>query len=428
MAEDRHVPRSVEKEQGQGQIGIVPWSGLFDPNEETPEVQWPRSIRTYGIMDNDAQLNGLMRGVTLPIRRFKWFIDPNDARPEVVAMACEDWGLPEKGKQPIPRKRNKGKFQWDFHLRHALYELKYGFMFFEQVYKIDPLGYARIRKWAPRMPATISKIDMASDGGLESITQYGTGKPGEPNQITLDVNRLIAYVNDQESGSWIGKSLYRPCYKHWLLKDRLMRVDGLKHERNGMGIPIGKAGPNTSPAALAELNKMTQRLKVGDTAGGALPEGTDIELKGVTGSLPDTLASIRYHDEQMAHQFLEMFVQLGSTQHGTRNLGEAFIEFFAYSTESIAGQIADTASDHGMEDWVDLNWGPDEASPRIGFEMVDDPSITVDGLAALIKAGAITVDEEIEDWVRSRYKMPAVPEGFVRPAKAPVVDPAATGA
>jgi hypothetical protein len=52
--------------------------------------------------------------------------------------------------------------------------------------------------------------------------------------------RLVMYANEREGGNWRGQSLLRSCYKNWLLKDRLLRVDTGTIERNGMGVPVYK--------------------------------------------------------------------------------------------------------------------------------------------------------------------------------------------
>jgi hypothetical protein len=52
--------------------------------EYVPELQWPNSVWTYGQMRNDSQVDGLARGSMLPITRWDWGLDPNNADPAVV--------------------------------------------------------------------------------------------------------------------------------------------------------------------------------------------------------------------------------------------------------------------------------------------------------------------------------------------------------
>lgn len=425
--------KPLRNEIGQANVGIIPWTGISDGSEDVPELAWPNSVRTYSKIRTDGQVASLLRGVTLPIRRFRWFIDPNGARDEIVQHVATDLGLPINGdNDPGPQPRQRDRFVWDTHLRHVLLKLVWGHMFFEQNVRIvnDQPGGTHLRKLAPRMPATIQEINAAPDGGLEWIKQFGTGNPtpgggpwGSGASPPIPVNRLVAHINDQEGGNWFGYSMLRPTYKHWLLKDRLLRVDALKHERNGMGVPTIEAQQGATTRQMAELNAMAQRYKSGEMSGGALPYGAKLRLVGVEGALPDTLASIKYQDEQMARIFLEMFMQLGTTSHGTRNLGSTFLDFFSMSLEAVASDIALVTTSHVVEDIVDWNWGIDEGAPRVGFEAQDDKSLIVDDLVSLIDSGAIVVDEDTERWVRERYEMPPIAPDRPEPAPPVVVAP-----
>lgn len=396
------------REKGHGGVSIVPWSGLMDVVEQTPELAWPMNVQVYELMRRtEAQIAGILRAITMPIRAYRWYIDPNDCDPARVSVIAQDMGLPIKGSEPGPRRRSKGRFSWDRHLRHALLSGIFGHMFFEQYGEIVD-GLWRLRKLAPRMPATIQEIEVERDGGLKGIKQFGTGKPGAPFTDDIPVTQLIAYVNDQEGGNWIGTSWLRPIYKHWLIKDRLLRVDAMKHERNGLGVPMVEAMQGATKAQMLELDQLAQRYKAGEHAGGALPHGARLRLVGTEGSLPDTIGSVRYHDEQMSKLMLVQFLDLGTTGAGNRALGEAFIDFFDLSLHTTAKWIADTTNEHQIEDQWDWNWGTDdEAVPFIDFEKDDDPTASIEELTTLVEKGVIAADEEVQDWVRERKRLPA---------------------
>jgi hypothetical protein len=72
---------------------------------------------------------------------------------------------------------------------------------------------------------------------------------------------------------------------------------------------------------MGELAKLAQSYRAGEAAGGALPNGADLRFRGMEGTLPDLLASLRYDDMQMAARFLAMFTKLGTTETGSRALG-----------------------------------------------------------------------------------------------------------
>lgn len=419
--------------------GIPPWGSMYlgDDLEQTPELQWPESVITYHKMRNDAQLEGLFMGTTLPIRNYNWCIDRNGCDKDRTADLAKDMNLPVKGegkRGDRQQGRSKGRFSHDRHIFHSMLTLVYGHYFFEQVGIIGDDGLWHLKKAAPRPPATIMKVEVDSKGGLASIQQNISTQIGQMAK-PIPVDRLIAYVWDQEGANWFGRSMFRSCFANFLLKDRLIRVDAIKHQRNGMGLPVGIGSQGGGKEELQEIQKMTAQVKAGGQASVALPYGTSMTLEGVRGTLPDTIASVRFHNEEMARRFLMMFMQLGESTHGNRALGDSFIEFFQLNQDTVAKWYATTTTEHLIEDWWDWNVGPDDdATPILTYERDDDPRFAFGELAQLITAGLIEVDDELEEAVRqamdlpekdmSSIRVPAVPEPD--PSADPEVDPANT--
>jgi hypothetical protein len=74
-------------------------------------------------------------------------------------------------------------------------------------------------------------------------------------------------------------------------------------------------------------------------------------------------------------------------------------------------------NEHVIEDWVDWNYGEDEElAPVLTWEG-EDEVLGVDALATLVEKKIVTVDEEIEDAIRYKYKLPKRTE----PRPAPIV-------
>jgi hypothetical protein len=379
------------------------WDQLDD--EPTPELQWPRSVAVYDAMrSQDAQIASVLRAVTLPVRRTPWRIEAGGARDEVVRMVAEDLGLPIAG-DPLPTDppvRTRDRFSWPEHLRQALLMLPFGHMFFEQVYRLDDGRRARLRKLAPRMPKTIEEVKVAQDGGLIAIKQFSS-KIGDL-QRDIPVNRLVAYIHDREGGNWLGRSLLRPAYKHWLIKDRLLRVDAQTIERNGMGIPVYEGSEGETD--LSEGLKMAKAWRAGDTSGAATPAGAKLRLAGVEGSLPTALPSIRYHDEQIGRAVLAHFLNLG-TQTGSWALGTTFADFFTLSLQTLAQQIADTVTQHVIEDLVDANFGETEPAPRLVFDEIGSrQAATAQAIKMLTDAGILLPDRSLEEAARQQFGLP----------------------
>ncbi len=375
-------------------------------HEDAPELRWPLSVWVYDAMRRqDAQTASVLRAVTLPVRRTAWRIEAAGARPEVARFVAEDLGLPLVGEQPAPAARTRDRFSWAEHLQLALLMLPFGHSFFEQLYRYDDAGRAHLRKLAWRPPRTIAKVNVAPDGGLESIEQHarnGTFRAERP----IPVSQLVAYVHDREGGNWLGSSLLRPAYKHWLIKDRLLRVQAQTIERNGMGVPLYKDQPDGDENTLAKGRAMAEAWRAGEAAGAAVPDGADLVLRGVEGDLPDAEAAIRYHDEQIARAVLAHFLNLG-TQTGSWALGSTFADFFTLSLQTLAQQVADVATQHIVEDLVDLNFGEAEPAPRVVFEEIGSrQAATAQAIKMLTDAGVLLPNRELEEAVRQQFGLP----------------------
>lgn len=392
------IPPAPVVEKGRADVATGFWSD--SDHEQTPELRWPLSVHVFDRMRRtDAQVASVLRAVTLPVRRTTWRIDPNGARPEVAEQIAADLGLPLVGGEPI-QARTRGRFSWPEHLRMALLMLPFGHMFFEQVVRLDDAGQVRLRKLGPRMPRTIAAVNVADDGGLVSIEQ-----DSGPGRVIIPVTRLVAYVHDQEGGNWLGSSLLRPAYKHWIIKDRLLRVQAQTIDRNGMGIPVYTGAGNEE--SLDKGAALAQGVRAGDNSGAAIPNGADLELLGVSGTLPDADPAIRYHDEQIARAVLAHFLNLG-TQTGSWALGSTFADFFVLSLQALGEQIADVATQHIIEDLVDWNWGPDEPAPKLVFDEIGSKHVaTAQALKALTDAGLIFPDRITEEAIRQMFGLPS---------------------
>lgn len=382
----------------------------LDSSEWTPELTWPLNIAVYDRMRRqDAKVKSVLNAVTLPIRRTPWRIAPNGAPDAVARFIADDLGIPVVGdKDANTRPRDRGRFSWPNHLRLALLELAYGHMPFEKVGDIADDGLWHLTKLAERLPPTIARINVARSGDLESIDQYPTGLPGDAGPFdTIDASALVFYSHEREGGQWQGNSILRSAYKNWLLKDRLIKIDAIKHDRNGLGVPGFEAPENASSKVLEQLQQLASAFRAGETSGMAWPAGAKFSLTGVTGSLPDTLGSIRYHDEQIAEEALAQFLELGQSAHGSRALGSAFIDFFIMSLQAVADEIETTVNTQLIEEWVDWNWGSDVPAPRVVCDEIgNQTALTAEAIAGLVDSGALVADASIDAYLRENFRLP----------------------
>lgn len=380
--------------------------------EEIPELRWPQSISVFNRMRrSDAQTISVLKAVTLPIRSTTWRIEPGDADPEVAAYVAEQLGLPlTTGDNPSPRRR-QSRFSWSEHLRLALLCLPLGHMFFEQVVTVDPeTARVELRKLAPRMPSTLTDIKVAEDGGLVGIEQAApagrTVKARDGGRRFIPVERLVAYVNDREGADWAGTSLLRGAYKHWLLKDQLLRIEAISVRRNGVGVPHYTGPEGATADDLAKGRKMANDYRAGDGAGAATPYGSKLDLKGVQGILVPARPVIEYHDAQIARTALAHFLNLDG-KGGSYALASTQADLFATSLNGVAQMVADTTNQHVVDDLVDWQFGTEVLAPKVVFDKIGSTDMAVaQAVRTLIDSGALTVDSDLEVWLRRTLGAP----------------------
>jgi hypothetical protein len=410
------------------------WTRFIDEHEFVPELVWPQSVPVFDQMRSDSQLSALYTAVAYGISQLRFIIDPNSAKDEIVTGVAEDLNLPIRGQDDYPRRRLKHRFAHSKFIGQALKALMYGHAYFEQVGSIVD-GKWRLRKMPLIEWHTIENINIADDGGLVSLQQYRPfrGDPTKPPP-EIAVDGLVGFIFDQEGANWVGRSMFRDCYKDWLIKDRLVRIDAINHERAG-GVPLAAAPAGATPGEVAALGAMMQDFRVGENSGGAVPSGTDITIARGTNS--KVVESISQRDESMARRFMLMLVNLaqGSQHVGSYALGETFEDFFIVGQRAIVQWYCDTMTEHLVEDWVDWNYGEDEELvPQLTWERTSEDSLGTEQLSMLVDKGVIQVDDELEAAIRYKYRLPKRTspriETIVDPNEAPPVpevDPSQTG-
>lgn len=381
---------------------------LSDWWESSPELVWPQSVVTYGRMRHDPQIKGVLGAYLYPLLRANWALDPAGCRDEVVQHCAGDIGLPILGADPKPTAARRRGVIWKRHLRQLLGYQIYGYMPFERRYRFDDKipDLLHLDNLGQRMPWTIAAINMARDTTIETIQQSTQADP-------IPASRLVWYVSDQEGANWAGISPLRACYAAWLLKHETWRVHATSIRRFGMGVPEVTAPVGATQGQVMQAQQLASSIRAGSGSGVGLPNGFSFKLQGLVGSIPDPVRFIEYLDSQISRQALAGLMDLGDTKHGSRALGETFLDFFILSLQSLADDIAITAtSGHpGMPgivvDLVDQNWGPDEPAPQIVCtDLGTSYELTEDVINRLVQFGAIDPDPQLEAFLRKRWNLP----------------------
>lgn len=388
----------------------------WDPYEQVPQLQWPDACQVYLDMDNDdSRVTSLLECMSLPILSAKWRIEPNGADAEVVQLVSRNLRIPVVGEDTVDDGgRAKGRFSFLSHLAEVASPVpQFGHAVFEQVYRREADGRLVLRKLGPRPQWTIKSFNVALDGGLDSITQFAPASTERtlygivPQE--LPINRLVVYTRNKRPGYWHGRSVLRSGYKHWLLKNELLKIEVAVARRNGMGVPVGVASKPNDPAEVAAMQRIASGFRGGLHSGVGLAAGQSLSLLGVQGNLPDLRSAIVYHDKAIALSGLAHFLNLDGG--GSYALAAVQERPFVQALNAAALTYAEIVQMHVIEDLVDLNFGTDARCPQLVFSPIgsqQDP--TAAALKMLVEAGLLSPDLRIERALRQGYDLPAKPD------------------
>ncbi len=382
-----------------GASGTNFFGGLLTQQDYNPDLQAPAVYDIYDKMRlGDGQVKAALTVMKLPILRATWTVEPASDGPE-DRMIAEFLEADLMGMS----------LSWQTWLREALLHLDYGSMPFETVWELRE-GKVHLRKLAPRMPKTITNWLIDNHGGLSGIEQNASAGTGY-EVVTIPVEKLLLFVNDQEGSNFRGTSVLRAAYKHWYLKDGLERVDAMAKERRGMGVDVGTLkGPNIDIDRQRKLERALMGLHAHEKQ--FFTEVEDeytyrVEGIGGSGGIADALESIKYHAALIARSVLAEFLNMGSANTGSlaRHISET--ELYLMALEAVADNVADTMSSHLLRRWVDYNWTVREY-PRMKFSRLDtrNTESLAKAVHDLVQVGAMTPDLETENELRVALQLP----------------------
>lgn len=422
-------PSSLERPIGSPGVGIpnavlgISWA---DDWEQIPELRWPAAGRTFDAMRRDAQCAATLRAIVVPARaRAHWRFGDDGVDARVVQACVAEFGLWPDWRARARRRREGISFAR--YLREALsHKLAFGHAGYELVYRLGPPGPGQEARGMPRVMAHLGRLELrparaiddivvARNGDLEGVKQLvGRGEgplAGLVETVTIPLRdpggyrRLLLHVNEQEGAQYRGESLFRASWKHWWLRDQLLKVGAMAVDRNGLGVPVVTYDESLNANRHTAL-EIARRFRAGDEAGIALPPGYTIRLLGVEGQTRDELPLVKYHDQQIGKNALTMMLDLGHDR-GARSLGETFLELATSAENAVLQDFAEEVTEFLVREFVALNFGPDEPYPPLVVdELTPDQVLSTRDLVDLVNAGVVIPDDELEAEIRRRSNLP----------------------
>lgn len=362
------------------------------------------------MLRSDGQVAALWRAIALSIQGAEWTLEPASNSKDDLAIA----DFVEENLWPL----------WSDFFRQALLYLPYGFMLFEVVYEARN-GQIYWKKLGPRLPWTIDRW-YVKDGQLDRVVQYAQNpETGEMGYWEIPAHKVLRFTNEQQGINFEGNSFLRAAYKHWKIKDVLYKIAAIKHERWGVGLPVGTLPPDVSREEEDEFKKILKQLRSNEAAYVYLPRGANIDEclrilvpQGGQAGSGDIMEMIRHHDVLIARSALAEFLSLGETRFGSRAVSQDMTSLFLMNLEAIAKYIGETVTwgnpgeNRGIADLVRLNFGEDARVPVLRASRIKRTDVAglMSSVARLFRAGALTSDNDTENAIRTLVGLPKRPE------------------
>lgn len=359
---------------------------------------------------SDSKIRQSLMVCMLPILSTEWYIEP---------AKDPETGEVGEAQQEVADFVSKALFEkmeitWLNYLTEVLTMLPFGFSLFEKVYTADEFDdHVWLKTLGYRKQTTIDKWEM--EDGSPGITQQLPSAIVDPyseflgqSRVSIPASKMLLFSYQREGDNYAGVSVLRSAYKHWYIKDALYKFDSIKHERQGVGVPLIKLPKGYTEKDKTEAKLILKNVRANELGGVILPDGWEFMFADLqAGNTSDLWKSIEHHNQEIANNVLAMFLNLVSGDGGSRALSEDQSDFFLLANEALANLIEDVHNRFLVPELVDFNFDVEDY-PHLRHKKLGsvDYGSMANTLSTLSSAGIVNPDEDLEDWARQMIDAP----------------------
>ncbi|MBQ3726258.1 MAG: hypothetical protein II902_04220 [Selenomonadaceae bacterium] len=315
---------------------------------------------------------------------------------------------------------------WTDTLSEILSFLTYGWSVVEIVYKRrmgrkrDPRleskfddGYIGWQKLPIRAQESLYEWEFDSDDNLTAFVQM----PAPDFEIIrIPVEKILLFRTESRKENPEGRSILRNAYKSYYHKKRIQEIEGIGIDRDLAGFPllIAPEGMNIweMPEKFAEAMAFVQNIRRDAMEGFVLPGGWELKLLSTGGARQfDTNAVIQRYDQAIARTVLADFILLGSQNVGSWALSSDKTRLFAMAIGAYLDIVTEVFNRQAIPALIDVNgkvFAGITDYPRLEHGDIETQDLNV--LATFVKEmvgiGAITPDENLENYLREQASLP----------------------
>lgn len=325
-------------------------------------------------------------------------------------------------------------------LSYLLEFIPVGYRYAEEIYRVglDSTGRSRIwlDQYADREPSAHNRWLSRDNQNLDGVLQNTVGVTYTPEPIPA--NKLLLLTLNRTGSNFEGVGMLRPVWWWWRTKQRVSNLMCVGVDRWAIPTPVVKVDRSQAEsqgltdgdieAMIDDAEEQarsfisTEQSYLVET--GAVKFDTYAMQSNLYASAP--LEIITKCDSQISSAFLAQFADLGNTETGARSVGEIHLSVFRRAAINLCDIVTSTINGVDRRGGgtvgrlIKWNYGAVDPSklPRLvhtGLD-TDDLAESLNTLPALVTAGLLTPDDELERAIRDRLGAGDLPEDAQRSA------------
>lgn len=325
-------------------------------------------------------------------------------------------------------------------LAYLLEFIPIGYRYAEELYRvgIDSNGRSRIwlEQYADREPSAHQRWLSRDNQNLDGVLQNTVGVTYTPEPIPA--NKLLLLTLNKTGSNFEGVGMLRPVWWWWRNKQRASNLMCVALDRWAIPTPVVKVDRSQAESqglTDGDIDAMIDDAEEQARAFISTEQSYLVETGAVSfdtyGAQANLYASapldiITKCDSQISSAFLAQFADLGNTETGARSVGEIHLSVFRRAAinlcDIVTSQIngVDRRGGGTVGRLIKWNYGAIDASklPKLvhtGLD-TDDLAESLQSLPALVQAGLLTPDDELERAIRDRLGAGELPEDAQRSA------------
>ena len=240
--------------------------------------------------------------------------------------------------------------------------------------------------------------------------------PSTGAAIKVDANRFVRFTWDQEGHDFAGFAQLRGAYGGWKLLNLFNVIDGIRHERQGVGTPTLTMGAVEDGEMVQERERaetILSELRAHDKGYLILPNGWTFEWSTAGGFDTALGEAIERCKLDIAYAFGVAHLRLG---HGGKPGSFALAttqEGLHHALVASGALWFNDVMNHGSDGWspiarfVRLNYGERAIPPKLVARNLptEDWAAVLPMLPSLISSGVVIPDERLEAFVRQILRL-----------------------